>query len=132
MTHRIRQLALPSFACLLLALAASCGGLTPTDSGAEPLTIDAVTPANGSIDGGNTVTLRGRGFKPGTTVLFGDTPAMSVTVTGANLISAVAPKHIGGYVPLSVVLPDGRTLRSAMRYHYDDGVTVDCAGCWDY
>jgi IPT/TIG domain-containing protein len=58
--------------------------------------ITAITPANGPVQGGNTVTLTGENFTSVAAVTFGSTPASSFTVVSGTTMTAVVP---GGNPP---------------------------------
>ena len=67
-----------------------------------------VTPDAGPVSGGTTVTLTGAGFRDGTQVLFGSTPATGVSVNPAGTeLTASTPPHPAGAVNVSVSTPGG-------------------------
>jgi hypothetical protein len=72
-----------------------------------PAAISALTPESGTASGGELVTILGSNFRDGSGVLFGDTPAASVTVERYDRITAVAPAHAAGVVELRVVTHAG-------------------------
>ena len=53
--------------------------------------ITAITPAQGSMDGGDLVTITGNGFVDGVAVSFGGVNATDVIVNNANSLTAVTP-----------------------------------------
>ncbi len=61
-----------------------------------------VSPAQGVLAGGTTVTLSGEGFGAASSVTFGGVEAASFMVDGLNSITAVTPPHAAG--PVSVVV----------------------------
>jgi hypothetical protein len=64
---------------------------------------DSVDPPRGDTTGGQVVTLRGEGFKPGSQVYFGTQAASAVTVAAnGSTITATTPPGQGGYVHVSV------------------------------
>jgi len=72
----------------------------------EDLRITDVAPLTGSLAGGTSVLLSGRGFEGATAVLFGGTPAASFTVEGPTRITATTPPGTRlGAVEVSVVTP---------------------------
>jgi hypothetical protein len=76
-------------------------------------TIGSVTPASGSLAGGNTVTIRGRYFGTAPTVEFGTVAASSVTVNPAGtLIRAVAPAQAAGTYDITVTATGGTSATS--------------------
>ncbi|MFG2865065.1 IPT/TIG domain-containing protein [Streptomyces sioyaensis] len=72
-----------------------------------PPTLTAVSPNQGPISGGNTVTLTGTNLTGTTAVAFGTTPAASFTVLSPTQITAVAPAAVAGAVDLTVTAPGG-------------------------
>ncbi len=73
-----------------------------------------VTPDSGPLAGGTTVTLTGSGFRAGTQVLFGSTPATGVSVNpGGTELTATTPPHPAGAVAVSVSTPGGSAALSA-------------------
>ncbi|NRA25838.1 MAG: IPT/TIG domain-containing protein, partial [Opitutales bacterium] len=72
------------------------------------LSIALVTPAVGSLDGGDVVEIIGEGFMPGATCFFGPTPALEVTVLSPTRIRCVVPpRALFGFVDISVYSADG-------------------------
>lgn len=54
--------------------------------------IESLEPTSGPASGGTVVTIRGKHFRPGDTVLFGTTPATGVTVAADGLsLTCVTP-----------------------------------------
>ncbi len=74
-----------------------------------PPTIASVSENKGSTAGGDTLNISGTGFLQGATVLFGQSPATSVTVTSSVSITAISPPHSEGVVGLTVRNSDGQT-----------------------
>lgn len=86
--------------------------------------ITAVSPNQGSTDGGNTVTIAGLNLNTATSVLFGDKSATSFTVSKGE-ITAVAPAHAAGLVDVQVVTATGTTpVTTADEYTYAVPVPV--------
>ncbi|MBK6810756.1 MAG: IPT/TIG domain-containing protein [Sandaracinaceae bacterium] len=88
-----------------------------------PLRLDSVTPPAGSLSGGTLVTLRGAGFRPGTTdatVLFGNVPVPSenVSVLSGEEISVRTPGGFLGAVDVSVVLSNGQQVTATDGFRY--------------
>lgn len=82
-----------------------------------PTLVTAVTPNIGPLSGGNTVTIQGLGFTPGTTVNFGTTPGTSVKVSSTNTLTVHAPAHAGGAVSITVSNAGGSSaLPNAYQY----------------
>ena len=102
--------------------------ITP-DSGLPAPTLTSVSPTSGPFTGGTAVTLNGTGFVNGATVLFGTVAAASVTFNSATSLTAVAPAHGTGTVPVTVTNPDTKsaTLNGAFQYfdHSSNGIFLD-------
>jgi hypothetical protein len=62
-----------------------------------------ISPSRGPQNGGTVVTLDGSGLGGVVAVRFGDTSALSFTVDSFNRVTAVAPPHAPGRVPVSVL-----------------------------
>jgi hypothetical protein len=90
-------------------------------------TLEGVSPIVGSTAGGNTVTLTGRDFRAGATVLFGTDPGTAVTVTSATELTAVAPAHAAGVVSVTVRNDDGQGSELARAYRFVAPPTVASA-----
>lgn len=71
------------------------------------LDVAAMTPATGSVNGGDVVTFRGSGFTSATRVFFGGIPGRSVRVDGTHFLVAVTPSHAAG--PVSVLVGTDRS-----------------------
>jgi photosystem II stability/assembly factor-like uncharacterized protein len=69
--------------------AADCRTIPPTP------TVSAVTPSDGRLTAGTSVTITGTNFVKGATVLFGTAKATSVAVVNANTITAKSPAGTG-------------------------------------
>ncbi|RUR01400.1 IPT/TIG domain-containing protein [Labedella endophytica] len=76
------------------------GPIDPEDP--DGTDVDVVTPPRGPSSGGTTVTITGSCFTGATAVLFGNTPARSVTVISDTEIRAVSPAGSGS-VDVTVV-----------------------------
>jgi len=70
----------------------------------DDLEVHSVTPALGTPQGGDPVTLHGRGFETGVLVLFGDRIALDVQVISGNTLTAVTPPGDLGAADVRVVL----------------------------
>jgi N-acetylneuraminic acid mutarotase len=82
--------------------------------------ISAVSPADGPLAGGTTVTITGSGFTGATAVNFGSTPASSFTVTSDGQITAASPAAASvGPVDVTVTTPAGTSVTGAAdQYAY--------------
>jgi hypothetical protein len=102
----------------------------PTDRGkagavwlfADPSTIPFVTelsPNAGPIDGGTSVTISGNRLAQASKVEFGGVEA-TFTVNSATSITAIAPAHAAGRVPVIVTTPEGESQggASALQFAY--------------
>jgi hypothetical protein len=70
-------------------------------------TINNVTPTNGSLSGGTSITITGTGFSTPTSVNFCGTLAPSYTVNGPTSITAVSPAGSLGACNIQVTTPGG-------------------------
>ena len=78
----------------------------------------ALLPGSGPAAGGNVVQISGTGFTGATRVMFGNTPAKSITVASNSLIEAVAPPG-SGTVMVSVITPGGTVSSPSLaKYAY--------------
>jgi len=91
-------------------------GVTYTYTGAPAPVLSGVSPGQGPVSGGNTVTLTGSGFTGATGVFFGAVPAVSFTVGSATQITAVAPPGAAGPVQITVTGPTGTS--NGVTYFY--------------
>lgn len=81
--------------------------------------VTAVSPADGPVTGGTTVTITGSGFTGTTSVSFGGVPASSFTVDSAISITAISPAHDAGTVDVTVTTPGGTSATgSADQFTY--------------
>src|SRR4029079_8517397 len=79
----------------------SDGGITVANTG-------HVGPSGGSIDGGDTVVIVGKGFTPNVSVSFGLFPAVNVVYISPREIWAVTPQIPRSYAgPTTVVMSSG-------------------------
>jgi hypothetical protein len=79
-------------------------------------TLTTVTPNQGSVAGGTSVTLTGAHFVTATAVKFGSASATSFTVVSDTQITAVAPPGTAGSVNLTVVTVGGTSNSVAYTY----------------
>jgi hypothetical protein len=87
--------------------------------------IKKVDPAQGSPEGGTTVTITGTGFVSGVKVSFGDNPAVNITLVDETTLTVETPAG-EGVVDVIVTNPDGQKVTAAGAYTYDED-TID--GC---
>ncbi|HEB01514.1 MAG TPA: hypothetical protein ENI16_00770, partial [Candidatus Portnoybacteria bacterium] len=88
-----------------------------------PLITD-VSPPEGSLDGGTTVTINGANFLEGAKVTFGGLEASGVRVVNSSTITAVTPAHSNGLVEVVVTNPDTQEGRLVNGFNYE-GVLTD-------
>jgi hypothetical protein len=82
-----------------------------------PLTVDAVTPGVGPVEGGTAITVTGRGFAAGAIVHIGGLPATDVVVVDDTTITATTPAGAGGAVDVTITLDDDEAvLEDGFRY----------------
>ena len=102
----------------------SGGGFAVKVSPVDPALayVTGVSPLSGSVSGGATVRITGRGFGPATGVLFGSTPARSFTVDSSGQITAVSPAHAVGAAAVTVTTPRGTSPANPItRFSYGQG-----------
>lgn len=95
----------------------------------QPMITD-LTPTTGSPAGMQMVTIRGNYFQAGASVVFGSTPAPSVTVVDSSTLQVTTPAGTpGATVPVSVKNADGSASAASFNYAYLFGVyTLDGYG----
>jgi hypothetical protein len=88
------------------------------DSLVSPVTVTGITPAAGSVTGGQTVTITGTGFAPVSTVRFGDVAATGVVVdpSGTSLTAVVPAAAATGDAVVTVTGPDGTSATATYTY----------------
>ena len=81
-------------------------------------TVSAVSPAQGTTEGGTTITVTGSNFLVGATVSLGGNPASDVTIVNSTTITATTPAHAAGAVDVVVTNGDGKqgTLNGGFTY----------------
>lgn len=78
--------------------------------GVVVLTLDAVSPSEGPLEGGTVVTLSGTGFEDGMTVRFGSNTAVDASVTSTTEATATTPSStVAGSVTVVISTPDGES-----------------------
>ena len=75
--------------------------------------VSGVSPKQGPVGGGTTVTITGTEFTGATTVMFGSSEAASFTVDSDGSITAVSPEALAGTVHIRVTGPEGTSPISA-------------------
>ncbi|MTD14456.1 choice-of-anchor G family protein [Nakamurella sp. YIM 132087] len=79
-------------------------------------TLTGIDPASGPVAGGQTVTLTGTGFTPGTTVTIGGVSAGGVNVVDGGTLTFVTPPHTAGPVTVTVTTPGGTSNTQPYTY----------------
>ena len=91
------------------------GGTAPTSGGA---TVTGISPATGPSSGATAVTITGTKFLTGAIVSFGQSTASSIKIINSTTITAVAPRHVGGTVGITVTNKAGDTGTLPAAYVY--------------
>ena len=92
----------------------------------SPVFLNTVAPALGNLNGGETLTLTGWGFKPGAKVTFGTTSARMVTYVSAAQLKVVTPAK-GGFGPTAIKITNqdnSSASRSDLFRFYADAFDV--------
>jgi IPT/TIG domain len=94
-----------------------------------PPSITGLSPATGSTDGGNNVTINGTGFTEVSKVTFGELDATTYTVDSPTKITAVAPAHTAETVRVQVTTAGGATSDTTFdNYTYAEIVVPTVTG----
>jgi hypothetical protein len=93
------------------AVATAAYTITASASASAP-TVAGIGPASGTTAGGTSVTIIGSNFTSASSVSFGTTAALSVTVNSATSITAISPAGSAGSVHVTVVTASGRSATS--------------------
>jgi alpha-tubulin suppressor-like RCC1 family protein/Tol biopolymer transport system component len=80
--------------------------------------VTGASPAQGSVEGGNEVTMTGSFFLQGASVSLGGTLAPVVRVLNTETLVATTPAHAAGAVDVVVTNPDGLSARLAGGFTY--------------
>lgn len=78
--------------------------------------LESITPVEGSIDGGQEVTITGSGFDPAAVVKFGG--VVATKVPDSNPLRVITPPHAAGRVDIEITNPDGTKGLLSGRYLY--------------
>jgi hypothetical protein len=88
-------------------------------------TVAGISPAAGSVSGGNSITITGTGFLGATGVEFGTTAAQSFTIQSDTTLVAVVPAESSGTVDVTVATSAGTSnTSSADKYAFDSTPVV--------
>lgn len=94
---------------------------------AEAPTITAVSPTQGSSEGGNTVTIDGTGFFPGATVTIGGQPCTNVTIVSPSQLTCVSSAGAPGASDIVVTTSEGSATDSG-GFTYVAAPTIGSVG----
>jgi hypothetical protein len=87
-------------------------------------TVTGVSPKEGSVTGGTSVTITGTNFGGATAVAFGSVSGTSFTVNSESSITAVSPAETAGTVNLTVTTPNGTSaISTADRFKFVPTIT---------
>jgi hypothetical protein len=82
-------------------------------------TVTALSPRTGDVGGGDRVAIIGSGFTGTTAVQFGRSPADALNVSSDTQIIAITPPGRPGFVPVTVITPDGTSpVTGAATFRY--------------
>src|ERR1700733_7416755 len=91
---------------------------------ATPLTLSSISPATGSLSGGNSITLNGTGFTANTTVwIWANQAPVAKLVSASQMTVTVPAKSSAGAVDV-VVSDSGTEYRLANAYTYSAATTI--------
>ena len=71
--------------------------------------ISSISPNNGIVSGGTTLTINGRNFLSGATVTIGGVSCSGVTVVSNEQLTCITPVNSAGIVDIEITNPDGQT-----------------------
>jgi hypothetical protein len=82
------------------------------------ITATSVAPNEGTKNGGTSVTITGKGFEPGATVLFDNKPATNIVWVSPTKITCVTPANSKGKKDVTVTNLDGRSSKLNKAFDY--------------
>ena len=87
--------------------------------------VNQVSPMEGPLEGGTSVTITGLNFTNASAVTFGSTAATSFTVNSSTSITAISPAESAGTVDITVTTPYGTSaVNSSDQFTYIAAPTV--------
>jgi hypothetical protein len=92
--RKLSVLSVGTFLAVSLVLAGTAGVAAAHAKKAPVVTVTSVSPENGSVNGGTTVTIKGKNLIGATTVAFGSS-TVDATVKSSHAITAVSPPGTG-------------------------------------
>ncbi len=87
-------------------------------------TISAITPNNGKLAGGTTITLTGSGFITGATVTIGGSACTSSNVSSSTSMTCITPAKSAGSYNLLLTNPDTQSVTVASGFTYNEFPTI--------
>jgi hypothetical protein len=97
---------------------------TPVENQTVELRVDSIDPAKGMTLGGETVTIYGEGFQPGTAVMFDGSAGLFTFVLGPDRINVTTPPHPPGLANVTIILPDERIVVLENGFLYYNNVSI--------
>jgi hypothetical protein len=82
------------------------------------LAVTSISPVNGSVDGGTTVTIRGSDFVSPATVTVGGVAATDVVVVGPTSLTAVTGPHSTGLADVTLTVPGPKSATLPKGFFY--------------
>ncbi len=92
-------------------------GSLRVNAAAAPV-VSLVSPAKGSTNGGQTVTISGTNFEVGASVSFGSAAATNINVSSPASLTVTTPASAPGVVNVSIHNPDGNTVIATNAFTY--------------
>lgn len=89
-----------------------------------PPVITAVSPEEGPLAGGNTLTITGTGFVSSASILVGVTPCASSSVVNSTTAVCVLPAQLAGTYGITFTNPDTQSVVYPAAYTYQEAPTV--------
>ena len=80
--------------------------------------VNTITPVQGTLAGGDFVTISGSNFKAGASVTFGGAVAGDVNVLSSNQLTCQTPAHFPGTVDVAVTNPGGSSAALLQSFTY--------------
>jgi len=93
------------------------GAFTYSDPPGPP-SVTSTVPSSGSVNGGNTITVKGSGFNKGAVVRVGGTLCTTIIVLDSSTITATTPAHPLGSADVVVTNIDGQSSTLSGGFNY--------------
>ncbi|MGE3610425.1 MAG: IPT/TIG domain-containing protein [Bacteriovoracaceae bacterium] len=90
----------------------------------DTLSVTNVSPRVGSLAGGGTLTISGKGFVSGATVTVGGAACTTPTFVSSKYLTCILPAHAAGAVTVQVTNPDTTSASKVSAYTYQAAPTV--------